>query len=109
MQGLCADGQCFTAVQLQRGLDAEGGGLRLEAVVPPELQVFSYEVRGKKPSERLFRQALDRLEKHGIGPAEVLHVGSRIDKDIAPAKKLGMRDGPVRRRPGLRWPPPPSS
>jgi HAD-hyrolase-like len=91
VQGLCADGQLFTSVQLQRGLDAGGGGLRLDAVIPPELQVFSYEVKGKKPSERLFRQALDRLEKHDIGPAEVLHVGSRIDKDIAPAKKLGLR------------------
>ena len=78
-------------MQLQRGLDADGGGLRLDAAIPPELQVFSYEVKGKKPSERLFRQALDRLEKYDIGPAEVLHVGSRIDKDIAPAKKLGLR------------------
>jgi hypothetical protein len=91
VQGLCADGQCFTAVQLQRGLNAEGDGLRLEAVIPPESQVLSSEVKGKKPSERLFRHALERLEKHDIGPAEVLHVGSRIDKDIAPAKKLGLK------------------
>jgi FMN phosphatase YigB (HAD superfamily) len=39
----------------------------------------------------LFRHALERLEKHDIGPAEVLHVGSRVDKDIAPAKKLGLK------------------
>jgi FMN phosphatase YigB (HAD superfamily) len=91
MQGLCADGQSFTPVQLQRGLDAEGGGLRLDAVIPSELQVLSWEAKCKKPSDRLFQTALDRLEKHDIGPAEVLHVGSRIDKDIAPAKKLGLR------------------
>jgi hypothetical protein len=91
LQGLCADGQSFTTVQIQRGLDVQGVGLRLDEVIPRELQALSFEVRGKKPSERLFRQALDRLEKHNIGPAEVLHVGSRIDKDIAPAKKLGMR------------------
>jgi hypothetical protein len=91
LQSLCADGQSFTAVQLQRGLDAGDGGLRLETVIPPELQVFSYEAKGKKPSERLFRHSLERLEKQGIGPAEVLHVGSRIDKDIAPAKKLGLK------------------
>ncbi len=90
VQGLCGDGQSFTSVQLQRGLDADGGP-RLDAVIPHELQVLSCDVRGKKPSERLFRDALDRLEKHDIGPAEVLHVGSRIDKDIAPAKKLGLR------------------
>jgi len=91
VQGLCADGQCFTTVQLQRGLDAAGGGLRLDSIIPPELQVVSYEVRGKKPSERLLNTALDRLEKHDIGPADVLHVGSRIDKDLAPAKKRGLR------------------
>jgi FMN phosphatase YigB (HAD superfamily) len=91
VQGLCADGQSFTPVQLQRGLDAAGGGLRLDAVIPPDLQVLSHEVKGKKPSERLFRQALDRLETQDIGPTEVLHVGSRIDRDIAPARKLGMR------------------
>jgi hypothetical protein len=90
-QGLCADGQCFTAVQLQRGLDAEVGGLRLETVMPPDLQVFSHETRGKRPSERLFQAAIDRLAKSDIEPAEVLHVGSRIDKDIAPAKKLGLK------------------
>jgi hypothetical protein len=91
VQTICADGQCFTAVQLQRGLDAEVGGLRLESVIPLELQVYSYEVRGKKPSERLFQAALDRLEKKGISPAEVLHVGSRVDKAVAPAKKLGLK------------------
>jgi hypothetical protein len=91
VQGLCADGQTFTSVQLQRGLDADGSGLRLDAAIPAEMQVYSYEVKGKKPSERLFRLALDKLEKYDIGPAEVLHVGSRIDRDIAPAKKLGLR------------------
>ena len=90
VQGLCGDGQGFTPVQVQRGLDAQAGG-RLDAAVPPDLQVLSYEVRGKKPSERLFQLALDRLEKYDVGPAEVLHVGSRIDKDLAPAKKLGMK------------------
>jgi hypothetical protein len=91
VQGLCGDGQCFTAVQLQRGLTAQVEGLRLECVAPPDRQVLSCDVKGKKPSERLFQYALDRLEKHDIGPAEVLHVASRIDKDLAPAKKLGLR------------------
>jgi FMN phosphatase YigB (HAD superfamily) len=90
-QGLCADGQCFTPVQLQRGLDALGGGVRLDDVTPAALRVVSCDVRGRKPSERLFRHALDQLETKDIGPGEVLHVGSRIDKDVAPAKKLGLR------------------
>ena len=90
VQGLCADGQCFTAVQLQRGLDGQDGG-RLEALIPPDLQSLSCEAKGKKPSERLFKRALERLEKLDIGPGEVLHVGSRIDKDLTPAKQLGMK------------------
>jgi HAD-hyrolase-like len=91
VQGLCGDGQAFTPVQLQRGLTAQDAGMRLDALIPPDLQVLSHEVKGKKPSERLFAHALEQLEKHDIGPAEVLHVGSRIEKDLAPAKKLGLR------------------
>jgi hypothetical protein len=90
VQGLCADGQCFTPVQLQRGLDGQDGG-RLETLIPPDLQILSHEAKGKKPSERLFERALERLEKLDIGPGEVLHVGSRIDKDLTPAKQLGMK------------------
>jgi hypothetical protein len=91
-QGLCGDGQCFTPVQLQRGLDAlTGGALRLDDVVPPQFQVLSCDVRGKKPSDRLFRVALDKLAAKGIAAAEVLHVGSRIEKDLLPAKRLGLR------------------
>lgn len=90
-QGLCADGQCFTILQLQRGLDALGGGVRLDDVLPDDLRVLSCDVLSRKPSERLFRHALERLEAKGIGPEEVLHVGSRIDKAILPAKKLGLK------------------
>lgn len=90
IQGLCADGQCFTTVQLQRGLQSQDETLRLESVMP-DICVLSCDVNAKKPSERLFRAALDRLEERDISPGEVLHVGSRIDKYIVPAKRLGLR------------------
>ena len=48
-------------------------------------------MRGRKPSERLFRQALTALNEKGIAPAEVLHVGSRVMLDLVPARRLGMR------------------
>jgi len=89
-QGLLADGQCFTTVQLQRGLDAQEGP-KLEDVLADKLVVLSCDLRGRKPSERLFRQALTVLAEKGIGPGEVLHVGSRIGQDLTPAKRLGMR------------------
>jgi FMN phosphatase YigB (HAD superfamily) len=90
-QGLLADAQCFTEVQLQRGLEAQEEGASLDDWVDADLRALSWEVRGRKPSERLFRQALDRLAQRDIAPAQVLHVGSRIAQDIAPARKLGMR------------------
>jgi hypothetical protein len=91
VQGLCGDGQCFTPLQLQRGLQRLDPSLQVETILPESLRVLSYKVHGRKPSERLFQAALDALAPHGIEPREVLHVGSRLARDIAPAKKLGMR------------------
>jgi len=90
-QGLLADGQCFTMVQLQRGLAQQDGDLRADQLLDPELCVLSHEHKARKPSERLFRHLLEVLEKRDIAAAQVLHVGSRIGRDVAPAKKLGMR------------------
>jgi FMN phosphatase YigB (HAD superfamily) len=89
-QGLLGDGQCFTTVQVKRGLLAQGGK-KLEDLMTDKLVVLSHEVRGRKPSERLFRQALNQLAERGISPGEVLHVGSRLQQDLLPAKRLGMR------------------
>ncbi len=88
---LLADAQCFTIVQLQRCLAQQDDSARLDALIDPGLRALSCEQRARKPSERLFRHLLELLEKHDIGPSEVLHVGSRIDQDIVPARKLGMR------------------
>jgi hypothetical protein len=90
-QGLLADGQCFTAVQLQRGLSRQGADADLNQWLSPGLVALSYEVRGRKPSERLFRQALSALAEKGIEPNEVLHVGARLAQDLVPARRLGMR------------------
>ena len=88
VQGLLGEGQSFTPVQLARGLRAQDAHLR----VPWGEQVtLSYECRGRKPSERLFRLALERLQTHKIAAHEVLHVGSRIKEDILPARRLGMK------------------
>jgi FMN phosphatase YigB (HAD superfamily) len=90
-QGLCGDGQCFTTLQLQRGLSRLDASLRLDDVIPQSLCVLSCHVNGRKPSERLFQRALDELAQRGIEPAEVLHVGTRLAHDVVPAKKLGLR------------------
>jgi FMN phosphatase YigB (HAD superfamily) len=90
-QGLLADGQCFTMAQLQRALSRHGPAANPDEWIDPELRWFSYEVRARKPSERIFRQGLNALAEKGITPDQVLHIGSRMQQDIAPARRFGMR------------------
>jgi FMN phosphatase YigB (HAD superfamily) len=91
LQGWLDNGQVFTPVQLQRGLAAQDGSARLDELFAPDLRVLSYEHRARKPSEQLFRLMLARLEGHGVGPGEVLHVGASVERDVMPARRLGMR------------------
>lgn len=90
-QGLLADGQGFTRVQLQRGLTAQDPNLVLTRMLDENLVIWSYKVRGRKPSERMFRHAVKALEQQGIAPHQVLHVGTSIARDLLPAHRLGMR------------------
>jgi FMN phosphatase YigB (HAD superfamily) len=92
-QGLLADGQCFTVVQLQRGLQRQEDGFDLNAVIPLARRWLSCDHRCRKPSENLFRTALRALKEKGIEPHETLHIGSNVARDIAPAKRVGMRTG----------------
>src|SRR5579871_2725088 len=77
-QGLLADGQCFTEVQLTRSLSAQNGSLNLEKILPAELRILSCAVRARKPSETIMRKAQAALAGRGIRPNEVLHIGSRL-------------------------------
>jgi FMN phosphatase YigB (HAD superfamily) len=93
LQGLLADAQCFTPVQLQRGLTQQDEKAQLATLFDPELCIYSYEHRVRKPSERLFRVLLDALAQRDLRPAQVLHIGSRLEQDIMPARRLGFRTG----------------
>ena len=63
----------------------------LDKLLDKDLVFLSYEIRGRKPSERLFRQAVAALDQQGLAPNEVLHVGTSIPRDLVPARRLGMR------------------
>jgi FMN phosphatase YigB (HAD superfamily) len=89
--GLLADGQCFTPGQLQRCLRQQDPALELDAVIPPALRIVSSDKRARKPSETLFRAAIQTAMAKGITPGEILHVGSSLTRDIGPAKRLGFR------------------
>jgi hypothetical protein len=92
-QGLIADGQCFTLVQLQRGLMGQEPTAAWDHVADPKLRACSYEFRARKPAERLFRHVLNGLAERGIVASQVLHIGSRIAQDVVPARRLGMKTG----------------
>jgi FMN phosphatase YigB (HAD superfamily) len=92
-QGLLANGQCFTLVQLERGLAQQDPSLLLDQMIDPELRVLSSDLRARKPSERLFRQMLDLVRQRKIMPDQVLHIGSRIAQDLMPARRVGMKVG----------------
>jgi FMN phosphatase YigB (HAD superfamily) len=90
-QGFIADAQMFTLTQLARGLARQHVATPLDVLFDRSLRSLSFEVGGRKPSERLFKHFVGNLSQHGIAPHQVLHVGTRIVQDLAPAKKLGMR------------------
>jgi FMN phosphatase YigB (HAD superfamily) len=91
IQGLLADAQCFTIVQLQRGLRRQDPTADLDALTDGKLRALSHEVRARKPSERLFRCLRAALGGRGIMPDQVLHIGSSVGHDVIRARRLGMR------------------
>jgi putative hydrolase of the HAD superfamily len=51
-------------------------------------RMYSYEFDFRKPDPRIFRIAAERI---GEAPENIMFIGDRINMDIAPAIKLGMR------------------
>ena len=90
-QGLLADGQCFTVPQLLRGLRAQDPAFDLNLVLLPDARILSADKRVRKPAAELFDAAVAALARRGVTAGEILHVGSSIARDIAPAKKAGLR------------------
>jgi FMN phosphatase YigB (HAD superfamily) len=90
-QGIISDGQCFTLVQLQRGLATQDARARVDELFGADLRALSFDQGARKPSERLYQHLLDVSAASGVAPHQVLHVGSRITHDVVPAKRLGMR------------------
>jgi FMN phosphatase YigB (HAD superfamily) len=93
LQGLLSDGQYFMPLQLERAFSKQAPECKLDDFIDPELRSYSYEVRSRKPSERLFRHMLSLLAQRGISANQVLHIGSRITQDVVPARRVGMKTG----------------
>jgi hypothetical protein len=90
-QGLYADAQCFTCVQLQRGLAAQEPAASIEVLFRSDLMILSFEIGRRKPARRMLAKVKEVLEEHHLEPGSVLHVSSRISQDLVPARRLGMR------------------
>lgn len=91
VQGLLTDGQCFTVGQLRRCLRQQDPGFEVDGVIPATMRLVSADKKAKKPSDTLFKAAVQVAAARGISPSEILHVGSSLTRDIAPAKKHGFR------------------
>ncbi|HLJ10686.1 MAG TPA: HAD family hydrolase [Planctomycetaceae bacterium] len=90
-QGLIANGQCFTLMQLARALAAEGPVPALNKLFTRGCVSLSFQFGVRQPAATLFEACLARLEKLGIAAEEVLHVAPALKEELAPARKLGMR------------------
>lgn len=90
-QGLLADAQPFSIMQLMRGLRRQGTPPSPGDLFDFDCSALSFQEGLRKPSPSLYRACAERLEEEGIAPQEVLHVGSRVRDDLEPAKRAGMR------------------
>lgn len=92
-QGILANAQCFSLIQLERGLAKQDAKASLAKLFDAQMFALSHEVHCRLPSERLFRHLLSAASGKGLQANEILHIGSRIALDVAPARRLGMKTG----------------
>jgi FMN phosphatase YigB (HAD superfamily) len=90
-QGLVADGQCFTLVQLARALRAQGTVTSFARLFSRGCVCLSFQYGVRQPAVTLFEACLARLARRGIAPEHVLYVASRLKENLRPARSLGMR------------------
>jgi putative hydrolase of the HAD superfamily len=82
------------AAQFKFGLVANSGEAALKALRRDGLRdlftviALADSVGVEKPDERIFLYA---LKTAGVSPSRAVHVGNRLESDIRPAQRLGMR------------------
>lgn len=91
LQGLLADGQSFTLVQLLRALGMQATLPPLYELFRPETLVLSSHLGIRKPSRTLFEHAVSQLRSCGVAASEILHISCRLKTDLVPAKAVGMK------------------
>ncbi len=90
-QGLLADAQSFTMLQLLRALRRQGKLPSLGDLFSVDCMTLSFQEGVRKPSSSLYRICVEQFKEQGITASRVLHVGSRVRDDLIFAKRAGMR------------------
>lgn len=90
-QALLADAQPFTLDQMLRAFQGSTKLPPLGDLFALSCCTLSFQEGARKPSKSMFISCVERFDKRGIQPEEILHVGSRMKDDLAIAKSTGMR------------------
>jgi len=90
-QGLLSNAQPFTLAQMLRALEKQATLPPLNQLFAPGCLILSFQEGVRKPSLSLYQRCLQQFQKLGIEPSQILHVGTRIQDDLAVAKRLGFR------------------
>src|SRR5207247_2318765 len=80
-QGLLADGQSFTLVQLLRAFQEQIRLPPLAQLFTPGCVVLSYDLGVRKPSRTLFETAAEAFGRLGLAAEEMLYISSRLRDD----------------------------
>lgn len=90
-QGIVADAQSFSLVQLLRGLKQQGSVPPLGTLFSSGCLSLSYREGFRQPSRTLFERCIADFDNLGISSREILHISSRLNDDLGPAKQFGLR------------------
>lgn len=91
LQGVFADGQPFTLLQLTRDLQRQGLSKAIYEFFPAGRNLLSWKMGIRKPSQSLYQQAIMQLQDSGVQPHEILHISCRLQTDLVPAKAAGLK------------------
>ena len=92
VQGLLADAQSFSVVQMLRALRRQGTLPPLGDLFDPGGLTLSHREGVRKPSRSLYEASLARLQDaHNAQPHQILYVSAQLRDDLAVARQFGMR------------------
>jgi FMN phosphatase YigB (HAD superfamily) len=84
--GIASNAQAYTLIELTQALSRFDVSFD---IFERDLSLWSFQNGFSKPDCHVFQMLAARLEARGIGSAETLMVGDRLDNDIEPARAFG--------------------